>query len=349
MVEPGDWTGPGRRAADPRPQRHRRRGARDGPRRHPPARRRLRIERRERADQRLLRPPRPPGHPHAARAGRGQGDDLPDHASPMAGSCSTPTTRSSRRSPGGSAAQVAFFSLRRPRRRATVRRHRAQGGRAYLVRPRAASSRPTARPTTADRRGRRDPDHDRRAGAPQRRQRPGGGRRRARRSARPIAAGRATGCATSGRPPSGRPGRLNLFRLGSRVVIVDFAHNEAGHRGGPGRRRGDRRRRRGARPRRSPRSSAPPATGPTTRCAGSAGSPPSAPSGSRSRRRSSTSAAGRASRSSASCWPASRRPACRPRDVPVYDPRPRRSGPSSTAPAPIGRTAAGRMRRGSSC
>src|SRR5206468_10585533 len=24
------------------------------------------------------------------------------------------------------------------------------------------------------------------------------------------------------------PGRLNLFRLGSRIVIVDFAHNEAG-------------------------------------------------------------------------------------------------------------------------
>src|SRR5689334_24753183 len=30
-------------------------------------------------------------------------------------------------------------------------------------------------------------------------------------------------------PSSDRsPGRLNLFRLGGRIVIVDFAHNEAG-------------------------------------------------------------------------------------------------------------------------
>ena len=37
-----------------------------------------------------------------------------------------------------------------------------------------------------------------------------------------------TGCATSGRPRACRPGRLNLFRLGQRTVIIDFAHNEAG-------------------------------------------------------------------------------------------------------------------------
>ena len=43
-----------------------------------------------------------------------------------------------------------------------------------------------------------------------------------------LAAGARRACSTS-RPSSERsPGRLNLFRLGSRVVIVDFAHNEAG-------------------------------------------------------------------------------------------------------------------------
>ena len=36
------------------------------------------------------------------------------------------------------------------------------------------------------------------------------------------------------------PGRLNLFRARRRVVIVDFAHNEAGIGGGPRRRRGHR-------------------------------------------------------------------------------------------------------------
>ena len=45
------------------------------------------------------------------------------------------------------------------------------------------------------------------------------------------------------RPTSDRsPGRLNLYRLGARIVIVDFAHNEAGRVRGPRRRGGDRRR-----------------------------------------------------------------------------------------------------------
>ena len=61
-----------RRQADPRPVGRRRGRPRDGARRHPAARRGLRVERRQRADQRQLRPPRPAGHPHAARAGRGQ-------------------------------------------------------------------------------------------------------------------------------------------------------------------------------------------------------------------------------------------------------------------------------------
>ena len=102
-------------------------------------------------------------------------------------------------------------------------------------------------------------------------------------------------------PSSDRsPGRLNLFRLGSRVVIVDFAHNEAGiaavmdvaegiAAGGAGR------------------------TAPITVIIGTAGdrpddtlrgigkSPPSGLNGSPSRRRSSTCAAGPLGQSSASC------------------------------------------------
>ena len=60
----------------------------------------------------------------------------------------------------------------------------------------------------------RRPDHDRRAGPPQRRQRAGGRRRGARRWARrstQVARGPA---ATSGRRRERSPGRLNLFRLG---------------------------------------------------------------------------------------------------------------------------------------
>ena len=60
------------------------------------------------------------------------------------------------------------------------------------------------------------------------------GRRR-----RPDAAGGARGLGatieevshglTDFRPDADRsPGRLNLFRLGDKVIIVDFAHNEAG-------------------------------------------------------------------------------------------------------------------------
>ena len=38
----------------------------------------------------------------------------------------------------------------------------------------------------------------------------------------------ADGLADFAPDPARSPGRLNLFRLGARVVIVDFAHNEAG-------------------------------------------------------------------------------------------------------------------------
>ena len=78
-----------------------------------------------------------------------------------------------------------------------------------------------------DRRRRRRADHDRRPGPPQRRQRPRRGRRRAR--ARGDDRRRcATGCRTSRPTPNARRAGSTCIRLGSRVVIVDFAHNEAG-------------------------------------------------------------------------------------------------------------------------
>ena len=128
-------TGPGRaaRAAILAPLRRRRRRPRDRPGRDRPPGRRLRVERREHPHERHLRPPRPPGHPHPARAGRGQGDDLPDHEAGRLGRSSTPTTRSSPRSPATVRARVAFFTLEGDASR-PVRRHLAAGGRAYLVR-----------------------------------------------------------------------------------------------------------------------------------------------------------------------------------------------------------------------
>ena len=99
------------------------------------------------------------------------------------------------------------------------------------------------------------------------------------------------------RPSADRsPGRLNLFRHGKRVVIVDFAHNEAGLEALLDVADGIAGGRRGPRPGRSPRSSAPPATGRTTRSAGSGGSPGARAGGSSSRRRSPTSAVATAPR-----------------------------------------------------
>ena len=68
-----------RRRPDPGPQRPRRGRARDRPRRDPAEGRGLRVERRGRPDQRQLRPPGPAGHPHPARARRGQGRHRPHH------------------------------------------------------------------------------------------------------------------------------------------------------------------------------------------------------------------------------------------------------------------------------
>ena len=118
------------------------------------------------------------------------------------------------------------------------------------------------------------------------------------------------------------PGRMNLFRLGQRTVIVDFAHNEAGHRGDPRRRRGHRRgcggpggaghgdhRHRGRSARRH-------AAGHRAdrRAQGAAGR--------RSRRRSGTCAGGTARRSSRRSGPGSRRAASTRRPCPSTRPRP---------------------------
>ena len=115
-----------------------------------------------------------------------------------------------------------------PREPPAVRRHLARGGRAYVVDATASSSRlegdrrPTDRrrsaevPITIGGLARHNVANALAAAG-------GGPRARARRSPRSRDGLR------DFRPSSERsPGRLNLFRLGSRVVIVDFAHNEAG-------------------------------------------------------------------------------------------------------------------------
>ena len=319
MIEPGDWTGPGGAPPDPRPARHRRGGPRDGPWRHRPARRRLRVERGERPDERHVRPPRPAGHPHPARAGRGEGRRSAGSRRPMAGSCSTPTTALvaavARRVRG----RVAFFSTR-AMRRPSFADTAPPGRRAYCARDAAGSSRPTATarhrivevaqvPITIGGLARYNIG-----------QCPRGGRRGAR-PGRHDRGGPRRSASTSAPSAERSPGRLNLFRLGARVVIVDFAHNEAGvaaildvaegiAAGAAGR------------------------AAPITAIIGTAGDRPDdtlrgigriaaerAHSGSSSSRRSTTCAAGPPNRSSGSCSPASgrrrsrgRRPDLRLRD-----------------------------------
>ena len=73
--------------------------------------------------------------------------------------------------------RVAFFST--DEGSAVVRRHRAAGGRAYVIRRGSLVEADGDRETT-DRRDRAGPDHDRRAGPPQRGQCARGGRRGAR-------------------------------------------------------------------------------------------------------------------------------------------------------------------------
>ena len=173
-----------------------------------------------------VRPPRPPGHPHPARAGRGQGDDLPDHAARRLGRPQRRRPPGRARWPVGSApGWRCSASTSDERRRSAVTSWR--GGRAYVVRRRGA------------RRGRRRGGPARSSRSSRSRSRSAGSPGTTWRTPWPRPAGRAgprarrsrtspTGCATSAPDADRSPGRLNLFRLGGRVVIVDFAHNEAG-------------------------------------------------------------------------------------------------------------------------
>ena len=217
----------GRRAADPGPARHRGRACS----RRPAAGSccagvGYESNDASRPDQRLVRPPRPAGHPHAARAGRGQGHDLPDHE---AGRLGRPQRRRPARGGGRAAGprDVAFFSLERdgqgPPRRPPPPRRRRPGATSSAT---AGSSRSTGDARTRSSRSARS--RSRSAGWP-------GTTSRMR--WRPPAARAASGASIEQvrdglrdfRPSSERsPGRLNIFRLGAQLVIVDFAHNEAG-------------------------------------------------------------------------------------------------------------------------
>ena len=121
-------------------------------------------------------------------------------------------------------AQVAFFSLARPPS-ALVRRHLAAGGRAYVVDRDRIVEREADRTTTI-------------VAVAEVPIALGGLARHNLANALAAAAGaRAMGASVEQvaeglrefRPSVERsPGRLNIFRVGSHIVIVDFAHNEAG-------------------------------------------------------------------------------------------------------------------------
>ena len=279
-----------------------------------------------------LRPPRPPGHPHPARAGRGEVDDRPDHASPTAGSCSTPTTRSSPRSPAASGPRRAASRSRRrrlaggpppPGARAAAATSSRDG---WLVEARRRAGRPRSSRSPTSR--------SRSAGWPATTSRTRSPRPAAARGARRHdRAGAPTGLVDFRPTPDRSPGRLNLFRArgagrdrrlrpqrgrASRRVL-DVAEGIAARRRAAGR-------------------------APITAIIGTAGDRPDDTlrgigriAAERAQRVAiketlrSTSAAGRASRSSASCWPASAPAAGATADVPVYEIRDRgRCGPSWT-------------------
>ena len=97
------------------------------------------------------------------------------------------------------------------------------------VAPISSATASSSRRTGVRDRHRRDrprSDRDRRAGPPQRRNAlaAAGGARGLGATISQVRDGLAAFAPDAARSP----GRLNLFRLGSRVVIVDFAHNEAG-------------------------------------------------------------------------------------------------------------------------
>jgi cyanophycin synthetase len=122
-------------------------------------------------------------------------------------------------------AHVAYFSLDGDDGSGTVRRHVARGGRAYVVRDGWLSELDEGRAARIVEVGRIPITI--------------GGLARHNVANAMAAAGGARGLGATieqvadglldFRPSAERsPGRLNLFRLGSRLVIVDFAHNEAG-------------------------------------------------------------------------------------------------------------------------
>jgi cyanophycin synthetase len=122
-------------------------------------------------------------------------------------------------------ARVAFFSLQGDEGSGTVRRHVAGGGRAYVVRRGWLTEVEGGRATDIVEVGRVPVTI--------------GGLARHNVANVMAAAGGARGLGATVeqvrdglldfRPSAERsPGRLNLFRLGSQLVIVDFAHNEAG-------------------------------------------------------------------------------------------------------------------------
>ena len=161
-----------------------------------------------------------------ARARRGQGDDLP----------------------GDEARRLGRPQRRRPvrgRRRPSRARRASRASRSTRTRRRSspATAGPAAAPTSSAagslrRVGRRRRARDRRR-SPTCRSRSAGLARHnvanalaAAGGARALGdvdrAGRRRAARLPARRPSLSPGRMNLFRLGQRTVIVDFAHNEAG-------------------------------------------------------------------------------------------------------------------------
>ena len=213
-----------RRARGPPSVRRGRRGPRDRAGRPGPPRDGLRVQRREHPHERQLRPPRPPGHPHAAGAGRGEGDGLPDHPPRWLGD-------PQRRRPLRPRRRAGAFGRgwRCSRSRGTVAAGPATPGprRPCLPGPaRTSSARPRATAGPRSRGIREIPITLN-----------GLARHNVANALAAAGGARALGASIEDvrtglldfRPSAEEsPGRLNIFRNGARVAIIDFAHNEAG-------------------------------------------------------------------------------------------------------------------------
>ena len=217
----------------PEPDRRHRR-VRGRARRHPARGPRLRPQRRRRRDQRHRRPPRPrrdrldrPAGERQGRRRRGRaalGDGGPQRrrhvtstgwaATAPAGSCCSAWRR--RRARTASTASTATPAA--AARRSASSRHR---GRADRAPPRAADD---AGPVHAP-----DPGHVRRAGADERGERAGRGRRGVGRRARTsTTSGRA--CGPSRRRSSRRPAGSTCSTSAGSGVVIDYCHNVDGMR-----------------------------------------------------------------------------------------------------------------------